>query len=75
MLGAISAQIFSDFQKVLRDFLRILEDFARILWDVAGFWPNQTFRGCGCTPASYTSGFIELNTKQVSFLQLVKKLF
>jgi len=50
MLGAIFAQTFREFRKVLWDFVRILEDFAWILWDFTRIFPNQNFWGCGCTP-------------------------
>ena len=48
MLGTIFAQIFREFQNVLRDFAR----FQRIL---PRFSPDENFWVCGCTPACYTS--------------------
>jgi len=51
MLGAIFAQIFWEFQKVLRD-------FARILWDFAQIFTKSKRLGVRLPPltlASYTS--------------------
>jgi len=42
------------FSEILPGFCGILPGFYGIL---PGFSPNQNFWGCGCTPASYTSGF------------------
>jgi len=60
ILGAVlkHKRTCSNFAKICTYFAQISLHFALILGDFTWIFTNSKLLGCGCTSASYTSGYI-----------------